>query len=464
MDPGSWAALIFVASSYVGSIAAITWGIRKRIRESRRQWRNLVESCGLTIVSTSKSRIEALAGELAVQCRRVSLGTWVIVEIPGPPGFSGMAIRREPPKRPPGEVREIEIGDPAFDHTFLIEGPTRLASLLLTAEARQLLLLLDAESSRVGIAGGELVALIPEARLSEVLPLLLDVGRRFAQPVDAAQRLAENVQHDPQPGARLRNLILLAREFPGDPRTAETLRLACADASLDVRLRAAKELGAEGHAVLLEIAEGLKDDACSAAAVSALGRGLPLERLRALLVQALRLRRLLTARACLEELGHDGTAASVETLAKVLAREQGELAAAAATAIGQAGGTAAESPLIHALQRDPAELRVAAAGALGLAGSTAAVLPLKEAAARFPNDKALQRAARQAIGEIQSRIGASPGQLSLSGDEAGQLSLAQAEAGQLSLAAKTGGELTLPSAEPGQLSLSPAKTEDTGSV
>ena len=462
MDPGSWAALIFVATSYVGSITAITWGISKRIRESRRQWRNLLETCGLTIVSASKSRIEALAGELAVQCRRVSLGTQVMVGIPGPPGFSGMVIRREPSRRPP-EVREIEIGDPAFDRTFLIEGPTRLASLLLTAEARELLLLLNTESSGMGVSGGELVALIPEARLSELLPLLLDVGRRFAQPVDAAQRLAENVRHDPQPGARLRNLILLAREFPGDPRTADTLRLACADASLDVRLRAAKELGAEGHAVLLEIAEGLKDDACSGAAVSALGRELPFERLRALLSHTLRLRSLQTARACLEELGHDGTAAAVETLAKVLAREQGELAAAAATAIGQAGGTAAESPLIQALQRDWAELRVAAANALGLAGSTAAVLPLKEAAARFPNDKALQRAARQAIGEIQSRIGASPGQLSLSGDEAGRLSLAQAEAGQLSLATKTGGELSLPSAEPGHLSVSPAKTEDTGS-
>ncbi|HVR97938.1 MAG TPA: hypothetical protein VMW27_15070 [Thermoanaerobaculia bacterium] len=44
-------------------------------------------------------------------------------------------------------------------------------------------------------------------------------------------------------------------------------------------------------------------------------------------------------------------------------------------------------------------------------------------------DSDLHRATRQAIAEIQARLpSASPGQLSIAGDEAGQLSIAPAEA------------------------------------
>jgi hypothetical protein len=119
------------------------------------------------------------------------------------------------------------------------------------------------------------------------------------------------------------------------------------------------------------------------------------------------------------------------------------LATAAALALGTAGNAAAEPALIPALQREQEDLLIAAANALARVGSVAAVLPLKEAAERFPRNPELQRATRQAIAEIQSRLpGASPGQLSLAGTEAGQLSLAQDEAGQLSLAAS-------PAEEPG---------------
>ena len=273
--------------------------------------------------------------------------------------------------------------------------------------------------------------------------------------MDVPQRLAENARQDPEAGVRLQNLLLLIREFPGDPGTVEALRAACSDPSPEIRLRAAKELGAEGRDVLLELAESLEDDAVSAEAVSPLGRELPFERTRAILDRALRRRRLQTARACLEALGRSGDAAAVDVLAKVMEQEQGELAAAAARALGATGSPAAEPPLILALQREQADLRVAAANALGRVGSAAAVLPLKEAAERSRLDRELRRATRQAIAEIQSRLqGASPGQLSLAGAEAGQLSLAEAEAGQLSLATDPAGQLSLAPAEPDQLSLS----------
>ena len=268
------------------------------------------------------------------------------------------------------------------------------------------------------------------------------------------RRLAENALCDPQAGVRLRNLLLLIRQLPEDPRTIETLRAARSDATPEIRLRAAMELGTEGRDVLLELAESEVADAWSAQALAIVGRELPFERARAILLRALRRRHIQTARACLEALGHAG-AAAVDVLAKVLAREEGELAVAAAQALGTNGTAAAEPPLIQALQRESLDVRVAAADALARVGSAAAVLPLKEAA-EHSHDGELRRATRQAIAEIHSRArGASPGQLSLTGAEAGQLSLAQAEAGQLSLATEAAaGQLSLAPGEPGQLSLS----------
>jgi hypothetical protein len=65
-------------------------------------------------------------------------------------------------------------------------------------------------------------------------------------------------------------------------------------------------------------------------------------------------------------------------------------------------------------------------------GTAAAVVPLREAEARDPS---LRSPSRQAIAEIQARLGgAAPGQLSLAGGEAGQLSMVEDdETGRLSL-------------------------------
>jgi HEAT repeat protein len=199
------------------------------------------------------------------------------------------------------------------------------------------------------------------------------------------------------------------------------------------------------------VAESLEDDASSAQAVAHLGRDLPFDRTRALLTQALRRRHLQTARACLEALGLSGDEGAVDALARVLAVEHGELAAAAALALGATASPAAEPPLLEALRRrERVDLQIAAAQALGRAGTAAAVLPLKEAAEEGGTWE-LRRVARQAIAEIQSRLqGASPGQLSLAGADVGQLSLAHAEAGQLSLAQAEAGQLSFQPDEPEQ--------------
>jgi HEAT repeat protein len=420
-------------------------------RKTLQIWQDAATSCGLRVEKTSnpwgrlwlEARDEQLAVRIQVpEGRRKYACQIVVVMPPGPPGFSGVHIRREESK--PRGAREIEIGDDPFDKTFYLVGPARLLTALLDVEMRHLLSSVNAETVDLEIVNGSLGVGTFGGRIADLLPFILDIARRCAQPLDVAQRLADNARQDPDAGVRLRNLLLLAREFPGEPATREVLRTACADASPRVRLRAAQELGAEGRKVLLELAESMADDETSAQAVSSLDRELPVERTRALLVQALRRRLHQTARACLEALGGSTAPEDVDTLVKVMAREKSELAAAAATALGRTGNPAAEPPLIQALQSEPRDLQVAAANALARVGTVAAVLPLKEAAERSDQDPALLKATRQAIAEIQLRLpGASPGQLSLANTEAGRLSLAPTEAGQLSLADDPAGQLSL---------------------
>jgi len=430
-------------------------------RQTLKGMQQAAASCGLHAVESSapparrRLRLTARAEPLDIQIELYRSSTpsfRITVVVPGPPGFSSVKIVREV-ERPRG-AREVEIGDVPFDSAFYIQGPTRLLHALLDAEARHLLISANAES-QLEIAGGELRAGVHRYQIAGILRLLLEVGQRFAQPLDVTKRLAENARLDPDAGVRLSNLLLLVREDPGDPVTLEVLRAACADPSPEIRLRAAQELGAEGRAILLELAKSEGNDPWSARAVSALGCDLPFDLAATILNVALRRRRHLTARACLETFGRSGNAEAVHLLAKVLAREEGDLATAAALALGATGSPAAEPPLLLVLWHASTEVLIAAASALGDVGSPAAVLPLKEASERAANDQDLRRAIRQAIARIQARLpGASPGQLSLAGAEAGQLSLVPGEAGQLSLAADSAGQLSLPPAEGGELSLS----------
>jgi HEAT repeat protein len=417
----------------------------------RKVWQEVAAAHGLRVGETSPSResqpmLRAWAGPIEVRFEEtLRNSTRLVVVVPGHPGFVGLTIYRKQAR--PSGAPGISIGDELFDRAFYVSGPLWLIHALFDAEARRLLLRANGWC-RLEIAGGELRAEMPEAHLTNLLPYFLEIGRHLAQHLDIPRRLRENALRDPEAGVRLQSLRLLIRDHRMDPETAEVLRTACADASPEIRLRAAKELGAEGREILLELAESTLGDTLSAEAVSSLGRDLAIERARAILGRVLHSDHVQTARACLEALGGSTAAENIDTLAQVMAGEQCELAAAAA--LGSTGSPAAEPPLILALQEDPEELQVAAANALARVGTATAVLPLKEVVERISYYPEARKAARQAIAEIQSRLqGASPGQLSLAGTEAGQLSLAPAEAGQLSLATEPAGQLSLSDGEEG---------------
>jgi HEAT repeat protein len=446
-----WEALFIPVAGAGGLLVSVLWK-----RNQQQGWNKTVSDLGLAIVDQSmhswswiwlEARDETLTVRLESPRRKGEHGTRIAVTHPGWPGGSAdLRIRGE--KIFQLRLRELEIGDKAFDNAFSIEGPVPLVASLLDAEVRSLITQIDATSHQFEIVGREIGLRVTNEAVPIVLPLLLDLGRRFARAEDTAHRLAGNSLQDPQAGVRLLNLRLLAREFPAEGMTGDTLRQACADPSPEVRLQAATGLGDEGRGALLELAERMVDDACSAQAVRNLGEALPFDRARDLLLAALRWRRTRTALACMEALGRSGEAAAVDALAEVLEREIGELAAAAALALKETGRGEAEPPLVQALRSEESEVRMAAVRALGQVGSATAVLPLKEVEESSLLDREQRRAARQSIAEIQARLpGASPGQLSLAGAGTGQLSLAEAETGQLSLPVDPAGQLSLPESE-----------------
>jgi HEAT repeat protein len=420
-------------------------------------WRRAAEVCGLTELRWSASSIgrdrhlEGRAGAFWVRFENPGgrrLATRIVV---AGPGQGPLTLRRETVgvgKRL--HAREVELGDSVFDGDIYVEGPPAVALAVLDAATRPIVRRLlqgyidggpepvrvapsyEQDELRVEIRGYSAKAL--HSLLPRTLERLLDVARRLSPPEDLAARLRDNLLQEPEPQVRLRTLVTLVGEHPQHPATVEASRAAAQDPDDELRLQAGTALGAEGREVLLELASReTAEDSLSARAVRALGQDLPRAREKEILQQALRGRRLETARTCLERLGERADAESVDVLAAVMAAEEDDLAAAAATALGETGLAAAEAPLVAVLTRDLPALRVAAARALGRMGTVRAVPSLKEAAEGSGGGD-LRRAARQAIVQIQSRIsGAAPGQLSLAQAEVGQLSLAADDAGRLSL-------------------------------
>jgi hypothetical protein len=426
-------------------LALIGAGLWAAFGESRRKaqsWDDALAPYGSRIEDSVEdiARIAVAEDSLEIKVEAVKDGPdLVTVVIPEPRAFLGVEIRKASIRLPWGH--EPETGDPELESIFRVTGSDRLVSSLLDAETRRLMIGLSSEDPE--FAGESVRRGMSIEQVPTFLPDMVKIAKRLARPPDVAQCLAENAQKDPVAGVRLRNLVLLLEELPGDPKTVAVLRAVCSDTSPQIRLRAARELGAEGGGVLAELAGSLQDDGASAEAISYLGRDLPLQRTREILAQALHHRHSQTARACLDALGQGGDAADVELLVSVMTGPEVDLAAAAAQALGTIASPAAEPPLILALQREQEVIQVAAADALGRLGSAAAVLPLQEAA-KSSHGSALRKATREAIAAIQSRLqGASPGQLSLAGAGIGNLSLAQAEGGELSLAGDADGQLSL---------------------
>ncbi|MFP5286115.1 MAG: hypothetical protein ACLGI9_10295, partial [Thermoanaerobaculia bacterium] len=199
-------------------------------RQSLEEWKAAAELCGLESVEAHAwtLKVKARAGQMEVRLEGSgdkNRPTRIAVAIPGPPAFQGVTILS-------ASLLEtawgIETGDEAFDNAFSIDGPVQFVSALLDGEMRRLWLRLNAECW-LQLSSGELRAHLVDEKAPVLLPRLLEISQRLAQPLDVPRRLAENARLDAKPGVRLHNLLVLIRELPGDPRTAWALRDACSD-------------------------------------------------------------------------------------------------------------------------------------------------------------------------------------------------------------------------------------------
>ena len=430
-------------------------------RQRAQAWREAARAVGLTNVQTSsffglETKLTGQAGALRVRLEsyqrgRHERGTRIVIGGLRH-GSYALTIRAEGVtstiEKAFGE-KEFELGDEAFDGAAYIQGAPALIRALFDEDARRALqgclggrLRLRSAAGdeslavRTSVSDSELRVEIRERLFSslrrvlpEALRALVGLGQRLARPDDLAARIADNTRQEPLPAVRLANVQALAREFPGHPKTRETLLASLRDESQAVRLQAAVALGPDGRETLVDLAtRNDSRDEIASRAILALGADFPPAQALARLQHALRAERPAVTRACIEIIGRTGGPAGVDALSGVLASASVELAVAAARALGTApcASASAERALIEALGHESSDVQVAAADALGAIGTPMAVVPLRNCGGGRLFSGDASRATRQAIAAIQARAtGASPGQLSLAAGEAGQVSLVE---------------------------------------
>jgi hypothetical protein len=397
------------------------WPLPKKpvpLPEPRRQ---AAEAVGLSKIS-GLGTVEGHAGDLLVILGNRDRAPGTRVEIRGVMPLTLQVEGIESALQKRMGVREIEIGDDAFDRALFVQGEATAVRALLGADLRRRIL--RAFGGRVRddsrwapappvvdtlrIADGTLVAELHDTSSLASDPLevslagLLDIARSLQGSEATLSALARNAASDPQAGVRLQNLRALVREYRPEPATAAVLAAAEDDESQEVRLEAASARGPEGRPALLALAgQGWTDDAIAGRALDALGPHVPPDRARSILEHALGAGKHATAAACLRALGHGGRDA-VPLLWRNAAHARPEIALAAVEALASAG-TVDDVPRLRELEES--------------------------------GTRALASAARQAVASIQGRLaGASPGQLALTdGAGEGRVSIADDATGRVAL-------------------------------
>ncbi len=433
------------------SVAESSWWLlhrlwkptRRLLRHSDRLlWRDLTAASGLENLGEEDRTLVAAAGAVRARLDRGGVDGQIRLVVEGQ---SGITLRAEAAtsdlERSVGRG-EVLIGDDGFDAEVYVQGRLEVLHAVLDAPTRRLardflvgrVVVGERGTSEIhaatAVLNGDVVAVFPPGlggvllrhEAFRALPGMLNLARRLAPPASLLKAIADSLTKEPNWQVRYERVGLLAAA--PNPAAGEALRTACGDPNPDVRARAAIALGVDGRATLLGlVAEDDLFDAPAGRAVEALGAALPVERVSAILANALRRRFTDTAHACIAALGARGGAGAVAQLAKILAIEASPLAVSAARALGVSGAAEAEEPLVRALGNQDPLIAIAAAGALGQLGSARSVPSLKDVAAASGGE--LRRAARHAIVAIQSRLGgASPGQISLAAGDTGGLSLA----------------------------------------
>jgi hypothetical protein len=439
-------ALPFVLAAAGAAVAYVVQGDRS-VRRFKAAWLEAVRDCGLRavqtsgwigFVSTARSdsfalRVETVGqrgGSMALQVRVHTVTDRI-----------GLLM---PALVAPGETvtssEDIVVGEPRLDDRMILSGEPLAVRALLDGDTRDLLLTLVVGSAdpirpsprvrSLRLSDGTLSIEAESEQLAGTVGTLLRLAERLAEVPPVEEAVAAVAAGDRLPSVRIASLTALMEERPRHPATRTALRTALSDPAERVRLTAALTLRTEGREALLGIVRNPDSaDDVAARAIAALGAHLPADDAERALEHAVRTGRYGTTGACLDSLAARG-APGLPPIRRVLEGARDSCAALAASALGLSGTAQAEPLLLRALEHGSAEVRVSAARSLGRVG-TAVSVPALRAAAQG-GDAAFQRAVRESVASIQSRLtGAAQGQLALASD-GGEVSLTDDASGRLS--------------------------------
>jgi hypothetical protein len=306
--------------------------------------------------------------EISVDGRRTIPAALVITSV-DEPAFGG------------GEP--VRSGDPELDRIVLVTGDPVVAFALLDFRTRAFLR--ELVPAGVSLQSGRVRRrIIDPAQLPEAIQRMVKLAELLSLDArEVATRLARNAASEDLPAVRLKCLQLLQERFGEEEVARKASRYALADRSPEMRLRGAIFL-AQIDAVLAIAKDPGLDVSLRVRACTYLARHAPSERGQA-----------------------------IEDLARLLDAVDTNAAVAIAELLEEVGDATAEPALLKLLDRDSESVRIVAARALGHVGTVSAVEALRAHSGGILLSD-LKRAAREAIAQIQARLGVvEPGRLSL---------------------------------------------------
>ncbi len=158
-------ALLLAGLVAVGAVTSLPWALRwVRRRRTKSAWLELSPKLELPLAGGSNERL--LSGRYRghpVEVRLTPHGTSQVRVPLKTPLPAGLHLSRQVPgamRRPGRAVRDIQVGDPALDEGFLIQGknPAAVIRLLREPGVREALLALQADSPWVLITENEVMA------------------------------------------------------------------------------------------------------------------------------------------------------------------------------------------------------------------------------------------------------------------------------------------------------------------
>jgi hypothetical protein len=246
-------------------------------------------------------------------------------------------------------------------------------------------------------------------QVPEMVKKMTRLGNRLSlSSADIPRRLADNVIHDPVTSVRQRNLEILIDKFPGHEESVRAARAARRFDHPATRMLAGRFLGIEGLPVIRDLVmEPAVDHWIRVQALTHYLASSGREKALALIAELLPdlepgfLSPIIAAGVRFRD------TALMNTLFTHVDDLGDEDATELATGIVQTGNETVESGLLLLLKRSSDTVRLAAVKALARTGSIAAVEPLLELTrgTLVPTGSELKTAAREAIDQIQHRLG-----------------------------------------------------------